>query len=127
MKKTLLGSALLIFAAAMLGCGEVDTIYVCYDNSDLLCDEVEEWQDTDLVCNEAVSVAEQCSKILEGLPEWLPEWLPLPDVCNQIPDVGFLGTCQPLGEAGADCAEDLDCAEGFTCVIPPDAEEGTCG
>jgi len=128
MKKTFFGAALLTLAAAMLGCGEVDMIFVCYENHDLLCNEVEEWQDTDLVCNEAVSVAEQCSEILEGLPDWLPDWLPIPDVCRHIPDMGFLGTCQALGGEGAVCAEDADCLTGLSCqgLNPPDVVEGTC-
>ncbi len=129
MKKALLGVALLTIAALMVGCGDYDPIVVCYDNQDNWCQEVGEWQGRDLVCNMAVTVQDECERLAAMIPDWLPEWvqdwITIPDVCNHIPEKGYLGTCQD-GSPGIDCAEQEDCLGACDLGDPP-AEEGVCG
>ena len=95
----------------------------------------------DMVCNEAVTLAEQCpgfmstlleylearvfpvlSRILDFLP-WLDvdgmlSWLAeeLQGACGYIGYLDQIGTCQPPGEPGDPCAEDADCMEGILCL-----------
>lgn len=129
MRRTMLGVAFLAVAAVMMGCGYYETIFVCYDNQDTWCEEVGAWQDRDLVCNMAVTVQDECERLMAMIPEWLPEWvlewITLPDICRHIPDKGYLGTCQD-GSEGLDCAEQEDCLGECDFGDPP-AEEGVCG
>lgn len=132
MRKTLLGATFLAIAAIMVGCGDYDTIVVCYDNQDNWCEEVGAWQGRDLVCNMAVTVQDECERLIAMIPEWVPEWMleyiTIPDVCSHIPEKGYLGTCQE-GTEGLDCAEADDClgeCDGLGAGDPP-AEEGVCG
>jgi|GEM_PF-2709893 len=129
MRGTFLGATILAIAAVMMGCGEYDeTIVVCYDNQDTWCEEVGAWQGRDLVCNMAVTVQDECERLVTMIPDWLPEWvlewITIPDVCNHIPEKGYLGTCQD-GSQDLDCAESADCLG--QCEIVPPAEEGVCG
>ena len=127
MRRTLLGATFLAIAAVMMGCGEYDeAIVVCYDNQDNWCEEVGGWLGQDLVCNMAVTVQDECERLVAMIPDWLPEWvlewITIPDVCNHIPDRGYLGTCQD-GSQGLDCAESADCLGECEIV----EEEGVCG
>ena len=130
MRRGLLGASFLAIAALMMGCGDYDTIVVCYDNQDNWCEEVGAWQGRDLVCNMAVTVQDECERLIAMIPEWVPEWMlehiTIPDVCDHIPEKGYLGTCQEEGIEGLDCAEEADCLG--ECVLgDPAAEEGECG
>jgi hypothetical protein len=129
MRRKLLGATFLAVAALMVGCGDYDEIIVvCYDNQDTWCEEVGAWQDRDLVCNMAVTVQDECERLVGMIPDWLPEWvlewITIPDVCNHIPEKGYLGTCQD-GSEGLDCAESEDCLGECEIAVPD--EEGTCG
>lgn len=132
MRRTLLGATFLAIAVVMMGCGDYEAIVVCYDNQDAWCEEVGGWMGETLVCNMAVTVQDECERLLAMVPDWLPEWvlewITIPDVCSHIPEKGYLGTCQN-GSPGLDCAEDADClgaCDGLGAGDPP-AEEGVCG
>jgi hypothetical protein len=95
----------------------------------------------DMVCNEAVTLEDECPAFMSGLLEYLEEsifpmlsrflnflpWLDVDGMLSWIAEelqgacgyVGYLdqiGTCQPPGEAGDPCAEDADCVEGILCL-----------
>ena len=111
MKRVLLSSVLLIFAAGMVGCQ--DAIIPCYDNMDVSCERAAQIPPLEadvLVCNMAMTLEQVCQDYL-GM---LPTHAPIPDICAYIPSED-VGTCQAPGEATAPCVEDADCGEGLTC------------
>ena len=92
-----------------------DLLIPCYDNSDFSCDKAERVPPVgaeDLLCNEAVTLAEACQDLLDSLPPGIP----IPDVCDYIPPLENIRTCQPPGGAGCPCAEDADCEDGLICT-----------
>jgi hypothetical protein len=104
MRRMLLGTALLLVAAVMMGC--TDSIIPCTEDVDCQIDWG--WGDSDaahgggdfgMVCNLEVSPLEMCEEMLSYLPplDWLPfgDWILLPD-CQEL--FGSLpegtGTCE---------------------------------
>ncbi len=113
MKRGLLCVALLMVGLATGACTD-DPVIPCYDNSDFSCDRAEKVPPLgveDLVCNEAVSLEDACQDLIASLP---PD-IPIPEVCEYIPPLENIGTCQPPGIAGDPCAEDADCEEPLIC------------
>ncbi len=104
MKGKLLLVGLMMFGFTLSGC--LEPVIPCYMGDDTPCLAL------DRVCNEAVTVYDQCHVWLESLPGYGH----MPDICAIVfdhnPVLGELGTCQYLGEAGAPCAEGADCASG---------------
>lgn len=146
----------LVIAVLAAGCGAPEPPMACLDGDfpwwDFDADN-HPWDYTfeyceafDMVCNDAVTLAEECpvflaeliayleDRIFPILSRWL-DFLPWLDVdemltwivdalqgaCGYIDILDRVGTCQPLGEEGAPCAEDADCLEGIPCL------EGVCG
>lgn len=94
-----------------------------------------------MVCNDAVTLADECPEFLSELTQYLEDrifpmlagwldflpWLDVDEMlswildnlqgaCGCIDMLDQVGTCQPLGEAGDPCAENDDCVEGLPCV-----------
>lgn len=92
----------------------------------------------DMVCNEAVTLADECPQFLAELVAFLQEdvlprlshflpWLDVDDMlswimdnlqgaCGHIDILDRVGTCQPPGQTGDPCAEDADCGPGLVCL-----------
>ncbi len=103
-------------------------------------------------CNEAVTLADECPAFvdeLEGyirnvlvpmMTDWLSSFLPsyidvdelvatlfddYVGVCGEVELLDQVGTCQPLGNVAAPCAEDADCLGDLACLegvcsVPPE-------
>ena len=88
MRKSLLGAALFIVAAVMMGC--TDSFIPCTEDADCAMDwgfgeNDAAWDGGGMVCNLQVSPLERCEEILAYL-DWLPEWLPIPlPDCSSLP------------------------------------------
>jgi hypothetical protein len=107
---------LLLMIAFTTGACTDELVIPCYDNSDRSCDRAERIPPVgaeDLVCNEAVSLEEACQDLLDSLPPQIP----IPEVCQYIPPLEIIGTCQPPGMAGDPCAEDDDCEVELVCNL----------
>ena len=145
-------SALLLAVGILVsGCGAPEPPMACFDG------EIPDWdwqtarhhghpsfeycERLDMVCNEAVTLADECpafmseliayaeEKVFPMISEYL-DFLPWLDVdemlswilenlegaCGYVDFLDQIGTCQPPGEAGDPCAEDQDCLETLLCV-----------
>jgi hypothetical protein len=151
MRENAFCALLLIIGILVSGCGVPQPPMACMDGGlpdwDWRADK-HDWDYTfeycermDMVCNEAVTLADECPDFVSGLTEYLEEkvfpvltrfqdsipWLDMDGMLSWIldnlqgacGDVGILdlvGTCQPPGEADDPCAEDADCVEGILCL-----------
>jgi hypothetical protein len=96
MKKTLLGATLMIVAAVMMGCGDIDTFAPCtLETVDEDCTldigwggNSAAWDGPQMVCNTDVSPREKCEEMFGWLPPMpfpIPIPLPIPD-CSELSD-----------------------------------------
>ncbi len=151
MRENVFCALLLIIGILASGCGVPEPPMACIDGEmpdwDWHADK-HDWDYTfeycerlDMVCNEAVTLADECPAFVSGLVEYLEgrifpmlseflDFIPWLDVdgmlswildnlqgaCGYIGILDQVGTCQPLGEAGDPCAEDADCVEGILCL-----------
>ncbi len=156
MRANLCFALLLVIGIFASGCGAPEPPMACLDG------EIPDWgwdadhhgwdydfeycDHFDMVCNEAVTLADECPDFISGLIEYLEDrifpmlsrfldflpWLDVDEMmswildslqgaCGYVGVLDMIGTCQPPGEAGDPCAEDEDCQEGILCV------EGVCG
>jgi len=151
MREKVLTALLLILGILAVGCGAPEPPMACSEG-DWQIDKrprpprFEYCERFDMVCNEAVTLAEVCPDFLSELiayaettilptlsrylrflpwldPEEMLNWVlnNLEGACGYIDILDRVGTCQPPGELGFPCAEDADCAESILCV------EGVCG
>lgn len=144
---------LLIFALISPGCGVPEPPMACFegDAPDWEWERDAEWhgwhygfeycEAFDMVCNEAVTLADACPDFVSGLIEYVEgrvfpvlsrvlrflPWLDVDEMLSWILDglqgaCGYadildrVGTCQPPGEEGDPCAEDGDCLEPLVCL-----------
>lgn len=159
MRGNLLCALLLVIGILAAGCGAPEPPLACFDGE--LPDWVWDWDwgmdaarhdpdwdygfeycdHFDMVCNHAVTLAEECPDFMSGLLEYLEvrvfpmlsrflgsiPWLDIDEMLGWITEelqgacgyVGYLdmiGTCQPPGEEGDPCVEDADCVEGILCL-----------
>lgn len=157
MRENVFCALLLIIGILASGCGVPEPPMACFDGE--MPDWVWDWdrdadrhdpgwdhsfeycEHFDMVCNQAVSLADECPAFMSGLIEYLEgrlfpilsrflDFLPWLDVdemlgwiveelqgaCGYIGYLDQIGTCQPPGEAGDPCAEDADCVETILCL-----------
>jgi hypothetical protein len=105
MRRTLLGVALMIIPAMMMGCMDVTP---CTDNEDCVIDfgwgdddrdSAHRWEMPSMECNLEVSPLEACEQMMDYLPplDWLPfgDWIMIKDceeVYGDLPE--DTGTCE---------------------------------
>ncbi len=155
MQSSRLFPLVLVFGLLVSGCGAPEPPMACFE------DQVP-WKDRGappgmghhfkmcehfgMVCNEAVTLADECPEFMAELLAFLQEeilprlsriqdflpWLDLDEMlswivenlqgaCGYIDILDRVGTCQQPGQAGDPCAEDADCEPGLLCL------EGVCG
>ncbi len=151
MRKNACFALLLVIGVLASGCGAPEPPMACWDG------EMPDWEwdaarhdwdydfeyceHFDMVCNQAVTLADECPEFISGLIVYLEDrvfpvltrvldflpWLDVDELMSWILDglqgsCGYydildrVGTCQLPGEAGDPCAEDADCQDGFLCV-----------
>jgi|GEM_PF-2887815 len=107
MKRTLLIATVLLFAASMMGCG--DMIMPCNTDEDCVLDwdfgwdsQAASWDDPiAMTCNTDLTAYEKCSDMIGWLQELMGgDWLPIPDI-GELDICGWLfegetaiGTCE---------------------------------
>lgn len=152
MKGRLLCALLLIAGIGVAGCGAPEPPMACFegefpwwdwsaDNEAARHFDFQYCERFDMVCNEAVTLAEECPAFMTELVAFIEEeiapfvsrWLdfvPFIDLdgilgwivdilqgsCGYIDVLDQIGTCQPPGEVGEACAELEDCVLGLDCV-----------
>ena len=94
----------LLIGISFSACNGIDVPIACVFNDDMVCEYLGE------VCNMEYTLTEACEELLLNLPPRID----LPEVC--IETSFDIGTCQPLGVVGDQCAEDADCEADLTCV-----------
>ena len=156
MKAGLIYATLLIIGMGAMGCGAVpEPPLACTDQELQWGDHggftLQYCQALGMVCNEAVTLADECPAFVDELEEYiggvlipmmtdtLPSYIDAGElfaelfdqyvgVCGEVEFLDQIGTCQPLGNSGdpcaegADCAGDLACVEGM-CAVPPEEPE----
>lgn len=151
MRGNLILSLLLAVGILASGCGAPEPPMACFDGDfpdwDWEADR-HGWDDPfeyceafGMVCNEAVTLADECPEFISGLIAYVEErvfpilsrvlrflpWLDVDEMmswildslqgaCGYIDILDQVGTCQPPGEEGDPCAEDADCMEPLACL-----------
>jgi len=150
MNARLICATLLIVSMGAIGCGAPQPPMACteeafpgWENGDFrlaYCEEL------DMVCNEGVTLADECPAFLEELEVYFREFL-IPELtqrlerfpweidlealadhlfgrlsggCTRVDILEEVGTCQPVGNEEDACLEDADCREDLVCL------EGMC-
>ncbi len=157
MNARLICATLLIIGMGTIGCGAPEPPLACMDEPFPWWEEgdfvLEYCSEMDMVCNEAVTLADECPGFLEELEVYFREFL-IPQIterleylpwevdleglvdylfirlsggCAQVNALAELGTCQPAGNEEDPCLEDADCREDLVCLeemcLPPQQEE----
>lgn len=151
MKGARIFATMLIIGMGVMGCGAVpEPPLACTEEGLPWYPEgeftLEYCQALGLVCNEAVTLADECPAFVDELEvyirevlvpmmsDWfsfLPSFIDLEElvamlfdqyvgVCGEVEFLDEFGTCQPRGDQGEACAEEADCLAGLACV------EGLC-
>jgi hypothetical protein len=143
---------LLVFVGILAsGCGVPEPPMACFDGDfphwdwDAARhdghDPFEYCEAFNMVCNEAVTLADECPGFISGLIEFIEKevypvlshflgflpWLDVDEMmswildslqgaCGYVDILDRVGTCQPPGEEGDPCAEDADCMEPLVCL-----------
>ncbi|MEW6442736.1 MAG: Dickkopf N-terminal cysteine-rich domain-containing protein [bacterium] len=150
MKSKLFLAVISMVVAGAIGCGAPQPPLPCTQTASDWRQQVaqdrgillEYCDDLGMVCDESVTLADECPTFLADLEEYFIEVI-LPVVAEKLPDlpwyidpekiIGLLflklqgvcgeadvldqfGTCQPLGQEGDPCLADSECLEGLLCV-----------
>lgn len=157
MKAGLIYVTLFIIGMGAMGCGSgiPEPPLACTDQELQWGDHggfsLEYCQALGMVCNEAVTLADECPAFVAELEEYigsvlipmmtdsLPSYIDAEElfaelfsenvgVCGEVEFLDQVGTCQPLSNFEGPCAEDADCLgdlvclEGM-CLVPPEEPE----
>ena len=143
MKAGLIHATLLIIGIGAMGCGAVPEPPLACTDEDFT---FEYCQALGMVCNEAVTLADECPAFVNELEvyigeviipmaadslSFLPPFISVQDlvamifeeyvgVCGELDILGEMGTCQFVDEGEDPCTEDADCREQLVC------EQGIC-
>ncbi len=143
----LLTAAVVVWTAA--GCGAPEPPMPCTEQPLHWRQQVEQSREItfeycdafDMVCNEAVTLADTCPGFVSDLEQYFTEVLipilsdklrhlpwrididrlaamlfdRLQGACGEVDLLDQIGTCQAAGDVGAPCVEEQDCLEGLFC------------